>query len=585
MTYEFNLNDSVSNDVPNPFKIENIFLLLAATVLIGGAVSILFDARTYFHDHYDKVATATVMLAVTLFSIAVKFLITALSQIRFYLGRKYPVGLADEDPVSHSGMAKGGIALVETLRQSAIEFPEPRGPLNGVLYALIKPLITAPPPIQAAAVQHFHAVIAMTGILLSMAASFFFAASAEYEGAISWMYLPMTGLSLLTPFMKSQTEVFNAEEAGNANKLLWTLIGLMAFAILAPVVIPRYMPPMHMQPLWAAPFLLLTTSMVASMIFLLALFAQLDSARQTSVSFEQTTISMNCHPAQLWPKLDRDLQNNWGRGIPNRVYANVVPGGTNTERDSFQGYVLAETQPTAFINMDADNLNGTISGIYRRYMIALCVWGLLLSVTVALVGYYYAPRFINMERMEISRVMLVIIALVVTTILTFRIGHLLWSRMYFKSRLFLIAIEGTFQSGEICVGNQFTGHVQSRSTVTRVQDATLRMWASDITTVSFGKASKRFIFAMAPADIYVQETIAELKEFALNQSSVTAPTSIADIEIAKSIGHMNEAICASFSTETGSSIHRDTMSHVTATTRHQANTFSSHLDGRGLPNR
>lgn len=118
--------------------------------------------------------------------------------------------------------------------------------------------------------------------------------------------------------------------------------------------------------------------------------------------------------------------------------------------------------------------------------------------------------------------------------------------MYFKSRLILIGIEGTFQSGEMRIGNQFSGNVQSRATVTRVQDATLRMWVSDIVTVSFGKAGKRFIMAMAPADGYAKATVDGLKEFALSQSSVTAPTSIGDIEIAKSIGRMNDALAPSF---------------------------------------
>ena len=542
MTYEFNSNDSVSNDVSNPFKIENIFLLLSAMVLIAGAVSILFDAGGYFRARNDKVAAVAVALSSALFGTAVTFLINALSQIRFYLGRKYPVGLANEVPSGSYGMAEGGMAVVDTLRQSAVEFPEPQGPLNGLLYSLIKPLITAPPPIQAAAVQHFHGVVAMTGILLSMGASFFFSAGTEHEGLISWMYLPMTGLSLLPPFMKSQTEDFNTEEVGNAKKMLWKLVGLVTFAILAPVLIPRYTPPFHVPPLWIAPFLLLTTSMVASVIFLLSLISQMDSVLQTSVSCEQTTISMNCHPAQLWPKLNRDLQDNWVRGIPNRVYANVVPAMNNSERDSFQGYVLEETQPTAFLNMSADDMQQGVGARHRRYLITLCVWGLFLSCLAAAVGAFYAPRFADMQRMEISRVILVIIALGVTTLLAFRIGHLLWSRMYFKSRLMLIGVEGTFQSGEMRIGNQFSGHVQSRATVTRVQDATLRMWTSDIVTVSFGKAGKRFIMALTPADNFAKTLVSELKEFALSQSSITIPTSNVDLKKAKVIGKMNHVL-------------------------------------------
>ncbi|RFP09244.1 hypothetical protein D0T25_23720 [Duganella sp. BJB488] len=546
MTYEFNSGDNTANDYPNPFKTENWFLLLSFLALTAGAVAILFDARTYFHDREDKVAAIAVILAATLFGIAIKFLIQALSQIRFYFGRKYPMGLADEVPANSYGLAKGGTDVIDMLRQGVVEFAEPQGPLNGVLYALIKPLITAPPPIQAAAVQHFHAGIAMTGILLSMAASYFFAAGTEYEGVISWMYLPMTGLSLLTPFMKSAAEDFNTQEVANSDKMLWKLIGLVTYAILAPVLVPRYLPALHVPPLWIAPLLLLTTSMVASVIFLVSLLSQLDNVEQTSVSVEQTTISMNCHPAQLWPKLSRDMQDSWVGGIPNRVYGNVIPGMTNSERASFQGYILEETQPSAFLNMSAESVSDKVGSRHRRYLIALGAWGLVLSVLAASVGAYYAPLFVDMQRMEILRVLLVVIALGVAMVLAFRIGHLLWSRMYFKSRLILVGIEGTFQTGEMRIGNQFSGNVQSHATVTRVQDATLRMWVSDIVTVSFGKAGKRFVMALAPADGFARATVSGLKEFAMSQSAVIAPTSTADVEVAKSIGRMNEALGPSF---------------------------------------
>lgn len=51
---------------------------------------------------------------------------------------------------------------------------------------------------------------------------------------------------------------------------------------------------------------------------------------------------------------------------------------------------------------------------------------------------------------------------------------------------------------------------------------------------------------MTPADDYAKATLAELKEFAANQSSVAAPTTIADIETAKSIGYLNAALAPSF---------------------------------------
>lgn len=542
MTYEFHAGDAASNDFPNPFKLENIFLLLSSTALIIGGIFVLLDARNYFQSHQDKLATVTVMLAVSLFGVAVKFLIQALTHIRFYLGRKFPAGLADELPTASYGLGKGALDVMNVLRQGAIDFPEPAGPLNGVLYSLIKPLITSPPPIQAAAVQHFHSLVAMAGLLASMCASYFFVTGTAYEGVVSWMYLPMTGLSLLTPFMRSETEDFNASHVGDADKMLWKLIGLVVFSIIAPVAIPRYLPAYPIPPMWVAPLLLLLTSMVASVVFLLSLLAQLDEVSQTSVSCEQTTISMNCHPAQLWPKVSRDFQSSWVRNIPNRAYANVPPGATDSDRGAFQGYILEETQPTTSSTMGLSKPADVFGAKHVRYLALLNVWGLLLSIAAAAVAAHFASAFASMERMEISRVILIAIALTVATALTFRIGHLLWSRMYFKSRLMWIVIDGTFQDAELRVGNQFTGNMQSRSTLTRVEDATLRVWVSDIVSVAFGKGGKRFLMALAPADGFAKATADGLKQFALNQSSVTTPTSIGDFAKAQSVAAMSQAI-------------------------------------------
>lgn len=548
MPLEFSASDNIPLSFFNPFKVENIFLLLLAFAFSGGAAPILFAARTYFHDGEVKIASVALIMAMLFFGIVIKFLIQALSQIRFYLGRKFPIGLANEVPSNGYGLAAGALPIIDTLRQGTIEFPEPQGPLNGILYSLNRSLITSPLPIQSAAIQHFHGLIKMTGILSSMATSYAFSAGTASEGVISWLYLPMTGLSLLTSFMALREENINSDEVTNASSILWQLVGLVSFAVLAPALIPRYIPGVHVPSLWVAPTLLLSTSIVSSVIALFSLLSQLDEGRQTSVSYEQASVSMNCHPTQIWIKAARDMQKNWERNIPNRVYANVAPGmaDADSSRGAFQGYLLEETQPTTLVN-EAVSANTTQSfRCHTPWLITLNLWGLVLGIITAVVGSYFASRFVVMECMQISRVILVVTALTISTVLAFQSGHLLWSRVHFKSRLILLAIEGTFQSGEIRIGNQRSGHVQSRATITRIQDATLRMWVSDITSVAFGKENKRFIVGMAPADSFATATIDGLKAFALSQSSIAAPTSIADIDIAKSIGYMNSALAPSF---------------------------------------
>ena len=138
MTYEFNADDAVANDATNPFKIENCFLLLSSGLLVTGGIAGLLTARNHLQLHEDKLATVSIVLALWLFGLAIHFTIQALSQLRFVLGRRFPRGLADEIPFGTYGLAEGAAEVIRTLRDRAIEFPEPRGPLNGLLYSLIK---------------------------------------------------------------------------------------------------------------------------------------------------------------------------------------------------------------------------------------------------------------------------------------------------------------------------------------------------------------------------------------------------------------------------------------------------------------
>ncbi|MBY0240237.1 MAG: hypothetical protein K2X55_13070 [Burkholderiaceae bacterium] len=542
MSYEFHAGDDVANDIPNPFKVENIFLALAASGLMVGGVSTLLAGRDYYAADAVRVAAVSVALAIVMLSVALNFLVRTLSQLRFYLGRKHPRGLAKELGPASEGMSKSALAVIEQLRSGSIEFDEPTGPLNGILYTLIKPLITAPPPVQAAASLHFHALMAALGLLLSKAGTYFLVQGTAHEGVVSWMYLPLTGLSLLTPFQRKPAEEFNAAKVDDSSKQLWKLIGLIAFSVLAPVMVPHSWSAYLIPPMWIAPLLLLVTTLVVSSMFLGALRVQLDDARQTVVSCEQTTISMNCHPAQLWPKVSRDLQSMWVRNTPNRAYANVRPGATDCERGAFQGYILEETQPTPAFGMGEDAVRAMFAGKATRWLIALNAWAAILCVGAGAVGIYFVPQFAEMGRLEISRIVLTVIALTVSAGLAFRAGHLLWSRMYFKSRLLLVVIDGTYQQGEVRIGNQFSGNVQSRATVTRVEDATLRIWVADVISVAFGKDARRFIMSMTSADGFAKSTAEGLKLFAAQQSSVASPTAAGDLEKAQQLMAFADAI-------------------------------------------
>lgn len=547
MSYEFNSSDSLLNDFPNPFRFENLFMFVTAGVTMAGAINVVLSAKALFQEERDSLAVVTFALAILLGGVSISTLTKALSQVRFWLGRQFPLGLAEELAVKSCGVGAGTEELLETLRHRSLDFPEPKGALNGVLYSLVKNLITSPLPVQAAAVLHFHAIVQMAALLLSLMVSYTLFSGTPHEGVVSWLYLPATGLSLLTPFTQhTRLTMENTADAqaSTANGAIWKLMGLVLFSIVAPVVVPRVLPAHPIPPMWVAPGLLLLGSLVASLLFFFALIARLDRASHTAVSCEQTTIAMNCAPAQLWTAISRDFQSAWERGIPNRAYANIPPDVADGERGSFGGYVVEESQPVPTSTMQFSTWEEALKVTSSRLLLGLGAWGVVCATGASFVAAFYASKFYDMERMEISRVILVVIALCLVVMLSHKTGHLLWSRIQFKSRIYWIETSGTFMTSKIAIGNQLKGYTQSTSTLTRIENATLRVWVTDIVSVVFGKDGHRSIIAMASADSVARSIADRLKSFAAEQSSVATPTSNRDLERSRSIGALDSAVRA-----------------------------------------
>jgi len=537
VSFEFNRDDT-SNKFPNPSRFENVFLAVGAAAALAGGIAAIIHAREFFRVHEDRVALIVVAVAALVLGLAVKLLIQALSQVRFYPGRKFPRGLAGELAVTDKGKGKGADKVLETLRHRAIEFPAPRGALESLLCSLVKDLVTSPAEVRAAAVQHFRTLIAMGALLASLLVSYLVFAGTSCEGFASWLYLPMSGLSLLTPFMApdrlNPSDGHDTPVGETGDKALLKLVGLVVFSIMAPVLLPRVTPHVSIAPMWIPSALLLGGSMISSGLFFAATLCHLGSARSTDVSCEQTTIAMNCPPGQLWAAISRDFQSAWEGANPNRAYANVPPDVSRGERGSFSGLILEETQPAP---LDSSQLSSWVEAVhvpYARMLLLLGTWGVVMTAFCGWTAARTTEQFANMSAGEVSRSILVIMALGMVAALSFRIGHLLWSRIEFRSRLVWIETSGVFQTSRISVGNKFRGHVQSDSTLTRVEGATLRVWVADIVSVAFGRDGKRTVIAMAAADDAATSMVNSLVAFAANQCVVPALTAEQDLTRASS---------------------------------------------------
>jgi hypothetical protein len=179
---------------------------------------------------------------------------------------------------------------------------------------------------------------------------------------------------------------------------------------------------------------------------------------------------------------------------------------------------------------------------YARMLLLLGAWGVAMTACCGWTAVRTTEQFANMSATEISRSFLVVMAHGMVAALSFRIGHLLWSRIEFRSRLVWIETVGVFHTSRISTGNRFRGHVQSDSTLTRVEGATLRVWVSDIVSVAFGRDGKRTIIAMAAADSVAKSMGDRLIAFAANQSALATPTTDRDLARASSIGRLGAAV-------------------------------------------
>lgn len=166
------------------------------------------------------------------------------------------------------------------------------------------------------------------------------------------------------------------------------------------------------------------------------------------------------------------------------------------------------------------------------------------TTAASFIATYYAANFATIERMQIGKVMLIVIALCLVAVLSNKTGHLLWSRMLFKPRIYWIETSGTYQTSKIAIGNQFKANTQSSSTLTRVE--TVRVWVTDIVSVAFGKDGHRSIIAMASGDSVAKSMADRLIAFAAEQSSITVPTAIRDVERAKSISALDSTVRGAF---------------------------------------
>ncbi|MFL6677750.1 MAG: zinc ribbon domain-containing protein, partial [Burkholderiaceae bacterium] len=280
---------------------------------------------------------------------------------------------------------------------------------------------------------------------------------------------------------------------------------------------------------------LLVCALVAVVLILCALHAQLDASPQTERACEQRTLSMNGPPASLVTELDRTLQAQWVEKIPNRRYTRIEPvteGAAGSGR--FTGEVLEETQPMPMTGTAAVTFGSALREPRHSWLVMLDLYGTLLTLVGVACALVYVRGF------DPSRVLVdgwggsatVGYAAVCLAIAAFcfQSAGAIWGRFNFESVLVWVELLGTWQSSRIGTGNAFNSRLQTENDVVRVEAMTLRVWRARVESVVFGKDGERQVTAMYATPQEAARLAGDLEAFAARQSVFVAPRAAQDAQ-------------------------------------------------------
>lgn len=534
MAYEYS-STSRRLDVPNPLRSENLFLFVAAGCLAGAALFLLLRSRDAMAVGQGAVGSLPLFIGVFLLVRALMVAGSGLRQLRFFFGRGQPAGLAPELGPDKTGISDAAKALRETLRQNALTYAEPQGPLNGLLYSWLPDLIFAPPPIQWAAQRQFQTALTLLATLLSWLVSLLTLQDPQAAAWSGLFYLAFASMLVIRPL--------EAGAAARAQVGLRGLIVLVLIAIFGPVLIPRIsaeLPDIRWLALNVQTGILLVAALFASLLFFLALMRQLIAPPATTMAREQLALSFNAHPKQLVDELDRLLQTQWSEQIPNRRYAFEQPAVGNGA-GTFRAELIEETQPLPLADLPDYSLTTTMASPRHRWLVWMDVVGLSLTLLGAFGWVMFALDFKpGQSGREALFWASLAIALLVVARYCFRAAHVLWQRFDFASEIIWVEMQGNYQSADFQIGAEFTDRVKSKRQVINVETMTLRVWVARLDTVIFGKNGTRWLIGMRGQTDRARAYAAHLADFASAQSIVVAPTASADVQKVAAMGAMNK---------------------------------------------
>jgi hypothetical protein len=535
MSYEFNPESQVF-EFPNPYKVQNLGLLVAGAVAILAGGATMFAVRERLAANMDLRSLQVILVAVGLLLLGIGLVARALTQLRYFFGRDRPSSLALNLPADRDGNSVPADRLKEMLRQNAITFREPAGALNGLLYSWLPHLIFAPEVIQVKAQRQFYAFLSLCATLLSFLVCLGLFGQAQGSG---WIGLAYAALAL--PNLAGMRSGAGATLAPPVDRR--EIVLLVMTAVLGPTLLSVFasrLPSLGNFSINGAIAVALACAIAGCVAFGLALRAQLAAAPQAvGAARIVETLTMNAHPSKLLEELERMLMDKWFNRIPNRRYAKLSPqleGGSG----QFAAEILEETQPRPVPGRTTEGLAHALDEPKFRWLAVLTMLAACLVISGTVFALVLARSIL--EGAAVANLMALMLTQFAVGLYCFNAAHALWGRFDFVSELVWVDLAGSFESARVAIGNQLTGAVQTTKSVINIESMTLRVWVSEIDTVIFGANNARQVIGMRSCRKMAEELTAALKSFGETRSMVVAPTSMEDMTRAQRVGAMQQLV-------------------------------------------
>ncbi len=536
MAYEYNPN-SARFDIPNPHRIENVFIGICGVACFVAGIWLLVEARTNYFERDPARFAKSIVSALSLLALAISFAYVVMQQLRFFFGRGQPADLVpslsgDEigyRPADGSGRQIGDAAVLrQTLQQNAITYRIPKGPIDSFLYSIVRSLVYSPRLTQDRVRAQFRNLLAITFVLLLFAVSLLGIRNAAAIGWIGWFYFFLTNAVVLQPIFGGRLRRVQFSER--------LVVGFIALAIVMPAIFASLVPPRGytLAPyidIVPVTFLILVTAFSVTLLLFRAGIANTIKPTQIAIAPHLETPSVNVSPEQIYTELKRELQRQWQEQVPNRTYMRRLPD-VSARQGAFSADVIEETQPIP-VDVQPMTFERAFALSTTRPLVIVDVVCAALTILGVLLVCAGTRGYTSYDSLVAGG------ASVLVGAAGIRSANDFWRRFEFTSRIYWIDWNGTYARAATKIGALLTDRVHTEREVISVESMTLRVWVAELDSVAFNTDQDRDLVAIRGLPLEAERLGRWLSAFAYNQGSIMAPTSAVDVARMEAINTLN----------------------------------------------